>query len=954
MKRIAILLLLFFCQLSSVNSQPSSYWQQQVNYKIDVTLNDTDHTLDGFVKMDYFNNSPDTLHFIWIHLWPNAYKNDRTAFSDQTLENGSTDFYFSNNDKKGYINRLDFKVNSTTAKTEDHPQHQDIIKLILPQPLAPKSSCKIETPFHVKLPYNFSRGGHVDQSYQITQWYPKPVVYDRKGWHPMPYLNQGEFYSEFGNFEVQITLPKNYVVAATGNLQEQEEKEWLQKRKIFSREDYLKNKKKNEKNKIKEDIIPSAATTKTLHYIQTDVHDFAWFADKTFSVKTDTLQLSSGRIIAVYAFYFSENEAIWNRSIPLIKQAVITKSKWVGEYPYNVVSIVDNAATISGGMEYPTITLLTSGGSEAGLERVINHEVGHNWFYGILASNERDFPWMDEGMNTFYDRRYATLYYNAKDGNMFVPKNKFLKDRSPAYPEKILLQTIINIKKDQPVNTIAEKFSSLNYNLVCYEKAGEWMLLLEKETGKDLFDSCMKEYYRRWSFKHPYPEDFKKVLEEVSGKNLGAAFSLLNKKGNLVNTTSKKDIRFSSFFNFKETDKHNYIFAAPAIGANKYDKLMLGILLHNYTLPAAKFQFFLAPLYATGSKQFNGIGSLNYHWYPYNIFQKIEIGLNGSRFSSNHNLDTTGKKIFESFYKAVPFVKFHFRQGYRSSLSSWIDIRHFAIGEKQFTNYKYKTGSDSAFTYPTALKSSSRYINQLTFNIDNSRVLYPYSLQLQLQQGEGFYRLNATGNYFFNYAKGGGMQARVFAAKFGYAGAKNYTAYLYQPRLLAGTGQEDYTNSNYFVGRTASAAFGNIPVENGGAAAQQVLIQNGGGLKLRLDPYSSVQGNSENWVAAVNLNSTLPEKLFPVKLPIKIFFDAGTYAEAWKKNTATPRFLYVGGLQLSLFKNIVNIYAPVIYSKTFKEQLKTDKEANKFSKKITFSIDLQNLSLRKFIPQLSF
>ena len=131
MKRILLLTILFYCQLQTANCQPigkaQPYWQQQVNYKIDVTLNDVDNTLDGFVKMDYYNNSPDTLRFIWIHLWPNAFKNDRTAFTDQTLENGSTAFYFSNADKRGYINRLDFKVNGEVAKTEDHPQHQEII-----------------------------------------------------------------------------------------------------------------------------------------------------------------------------------------------------------------------------------------------------------------------------------------------------------------------------------------------------------------------------------------------------------------------------------------------------------------------------------------------------------------------------------------------------------------------------------------------------------------------------------------------------------------------------------------------------------------------------------------------------------------------------------------------------------------------------------------------------------
>ena len=232
--------------------------------------------------------------------------------------------------------------------------------------------------------------------------------------------------------------------------------------------------------------------------------------------------------------------------------------------------------------------------------------------------------------------------------------------------------------------------------------------------------------------------------------------------------------------------------------------------------------------------------------------------------------------------------------------------------------------------------------------------MYPYNYQIQLQQGKGFYRFNLTGNYFFNYSNGGGLQARVFAAKFGYTGTRNYTAYLNQPKLLAANGAEDYTYSNYFVGRTASTAFQNPPIKNNGFTAQQVMIQNTGGLKLRLDQFSSVQGYSENWVAAFNLNSTLPEKLFPVKLPLKLFFDAGTYAEAWKKNATTPRFLYVGGLQVSVFKNVLNIYLPFFYSKTFKEQLITDKEANKLIKKITFSVDIQNLTLKKMIPQIAF
>ena len=143
------------CLIQFAGFGQDKYWQQQVNFTIDVTLNDKDRSLDGFEKIEYINNSPDTLHYIWFHIWPNAYKNDKTAFSDQLLENGRKDFYFSENNQRGYINRLDFRVEGTRATIEDHPQHIDIIKVVLPKPLAPGGTVQLETPFHVKLPHVF-------------------------------------------------------------------------------------------------------------------------------------------------------------------------------------------------------------------------------------------------------------------------------------------------------------------------------------------------------------------------------------------------------------------------------------------------------------------------------------------------------------------------------------------------------------------------------------------------------------------------------------------------------------------------------------------------------------------------------------------------------------------------------------------------------------------------------
>lgn len=931
------------CLSSVVCGQSSSYWQQQVNYKIDVTLNDIDNTLDGFVKMDYHNNSPDTLYFIWIHLWPNAFKNDNTAFTDQDLENGSTDFYFSNADKRGYINRLDFKVNGEVAKTTDHPQHQDIIKLILPKPIAPNSTTKIETPFHVKLPYNFSRGGHIDQAYHITQWYPKPAVYDRKGWHPMPYLDQGEFYAEFGNYEVQITLPENYVVASTGDLQNDNEIQWLKNRKTFTRE---KTKKQTppKKKDVESNGVASSQKTKTLQYKQNNVHDFAWFADKTYSVKTDTLKLPSGKIITANVFYYSEHSEVWENSLAMIKRAILTKSNWLGEYPFNVVSVVDGGN--GGGMEYPTITLLDDGGSEKMLDFVINHEVGHNWFQGILATNERTHPWMDEGMNTYYDNRYSMQQYGNTNIEIGRTKSAFINKRLPDDIQHTILQTLTGIKKDQPIETVSEKFSLLNYNMISYTKTGDWMKLLEGDLGKEMFDKVMQEYYKKWQFKHPYPEDFKKLAEEVSGKNVDAVFALLNKKGELKKPTVKKDIRFAAFISLKETNKHNYIFASPAIGYNFYDKFMIGAVLHNYTLPLNKFQFVIAPLYATKSKHFNGIGRLSYSFYPGDNGQKFEVAVAVSTFTGDNYTDSTNKTNPQRFSKIVPSLKYVFaNKNPRSSITKFIQWKTFLINEQGLLFTRDTINQVDVITYP----KESHYVNQLRFVIENNRVLYPYKGELQFEQGEGFARAAFTGNYYFNYVKGGGLDVRLFAGKFFYLGDKTFIKQFetdrYHLNMTGPKGYEDYTYSNYFVGRNEFEGFSN----------QQIMIRDGG-FKVRTDYLNSKIGKTDNWLAAANFTSTIPAAInplavLPFKLPLKVFVDVGTYAEAWKKNAPTARFVYDAGIQLSLFRNTVNIYAPLLYSKEYKDYFKSTITEKRFWKNIAFSIDLQNISLKKLVPQ---
>ncbi len=941
MRKILFLLLI---ANSSWLTAFSQYWQQQTNYTIDVRLNDRDHTLDGYEKIEYTNNSPDTLKFIWFHLWPNAYKNDKTAFSDQLLENGNTKFYFSSKEDKGYINRLDFKVNAITAQLQDHPQHIDIVKLILPSPLAPNQTITITTPFHVKLPFNFSRGGHDGQSYQCTQWYPKPAVYDYKGWHPMPYLDQGEFYSEFGNFDVRITLPENYVVASTGVLQTTEEKEWLKQRKNFTWTP-LKEKTKGSNGIIKtltQKFPSSSLQTKTVQYKQNNVHDFAWFADKRFIINTDTFALASGKTIDVFSYYISDHQLLWKKTVQFSKDAIHHFSTSVGEYPYNTVSVVQGPESFGGGMEYPTITVISPTKNEKQLDNVIAHEIGHNWFYGILASNERKHPWMDEGINSFYENSYA----NKKDHHYNQES------------ENELLETVIAEKLDQPIETSSEKFSDRNYGLVAYYKTSKWMELLQKQLGNEIFNKAMHEYFIRWQFKHPYPEDFKKTIEDISGKNLDSIFSFLVKTGSLPGN-EKKGIAIQSPFGFAlraNADKQQVISVFPALGFNAYDKAMAGLLFTNTKMPPTKFQFLAAPLYAFGSKKINGTGYIFNSFFTKGIFRKIEPGISASRFTQNKFTDSEGNKAFLSFTKIVPGIRFTLKEKEpRATKLRFIQWKTFLIGEDELRFYRDTTGTPPNTIIYNRFRTvnENRTLNQLRIVVDNWRALYPYSAELKSEQSKDFIRTAFTGNYFFNYSKEGGLSVRLFAGKFFYRGAKTITKQFsndrYQLNLTGANGYEDYTYSDYFFGRNKFE----------GLESRQIMNRDGG-FKVRTDLLASKVGKTDNWLASVNFSTTIPSSInplsmLPVKIPLKLFFDIGTFAAAWEKEAETDRFLFDAGLQIPLFKETINIYLPLIYSSVFKDYIQsTIEKKGRLFKTISFTIDISNFNLRKFDRNFSF
>lgn len=517
---LTLLLSLFSFVLFAQNE----YWQQQVNYVIDVSLNPADKTLTASETITYKNNSPVALDFIWFHIYPNAYKNETTAMfqqikNDESRKKKIEKFTF------GSIDGLNFKVNGTVAKMEAHanPQYIDIIKVNLPSPLKSGDSVVITTDFKVLLPSYFSRSGYADGQFMVTQWYPKPAVFDKNGWHEFPYLDMGEFYSEYGNYKVNITLPAGYVVGATGVLQSADE---LQTYKSIGA--------KNALNRgDKPTLYGEKSGTKKLSYVMDNVPDFAWFADKDLVIQYDTVKLASGKVVDAFSYYHNKKKTLWVNSIDYVKDAVKFYSKHIGEYEYPIVQAIEGPKNnSSGGMEYPTITLITSpDAKKETLDGVIAHEVGHNWFMSMLGSNERMHTWQDEGLNTYFQFRYEAEKYKANslfgdaipDNVRALPTDKF---------QSTVYNALLNIPMKAPIETPAADFkTSDEYGIVSYFKTAAWLYMLETNIGQEKMDKAFQDYFARWKNKHPQPEDLKRAFEISIGGKLDDYFKLLNHEG---------------------------------------------------------------------------------------------------------------------------------------------------------------------------------------------------------------------------------------------------------------------------------------------------------------------------------------------------------------------------------------------------------------------------------------
>lgn len=1003
----------------SLAQQP--YFQQEVNYSIDVSLNDRNHTLKGFEEIQYINKDNKALYYIYFHLWPNAYKNNTTALARQLAANGETDLVFAKEEDRGYIDSLNFTVNGKPVKTEA-TEHIDVIKLLLNEPLKSLDTLVIRTPFFVKLPGSqFSRLGHTGQSYFITQWYPKPAVYDREGWHPMPYLDQGEFFSEFGSFDVRITLPANYLLAATGDRVDAEaEEDWLNER-VVETIDRLE---RNRWNPSRE-VPPSDARTKTVRFMQYKVHDFAWFADKTWQVLHDQVELPvTKKVVDTWIFFTEKNAEYWKDALNYVNESTLFYSYLLGEYAYNHVTAVDGTIMAGGGMEYPNITVIGDVNSSMELDITIAHEVGHNWFYGMLASNERDYPAMDEGLNSFYELRYMQAKYPEKKLTEYLNinlndtvKNRFGISRLPYWKEKEIAYLIAaRANTDQPINLNSAQFTKYNYGGIVYSKSAVAFQYLMYYMGSDNFDKAMQFYFSNYKFTHPGTSDLFKTLQYYSDSDLGwfrDYFILSNakfdykiaghkrqsdgshslfiknrtrsvvpfvvkgykgvklvgevwsdgfaKKGRLEFPVSDIDyfkidgdemlpelyrhnntIRTHGTFRKSEPVKINFLTTLespdyvsvnwlPVAGYNYYDKWQLGLAVHNYGIYSKRFDYSLAPLFSFGTRKLTGMGSLAFNLYPTSRFEKISLSASVKQFA----YDRFETKYLNALYST----------GYDSPVLSYRKVSpaitfvlrpvHPRNGDQQVIRYashqifRQEVDIDKLATYADKGPSFKQYhffVNELSYELRNRRTLDPYYFKVDLQHTGQMAKLGANLDYFINVSKRRQFKLSVFAGTFLFGKQEARGPYAF--RLSGYNGYHDYLYDEIFLARS----------EFNGLGFSQ-FSERDGALKVW-----TPLGQTTEWLVAAHVISP---KVF--KLPFKVFADV---ASADARSMNREKVLYAAGINITLFKNVLDVYVPVIYSEDIRRTMELNNKT--FWETIRFTLNLNEIDFKNAIKNNLF
>lgn len=882
---------------SSAQENSPSYWQQQIDYEMSITLKAPQDLLTGKQVITYTNHSPDTLQTLYFHLIPNALSSNKTPYVQQRIQESSRRLYFSDlSDRPSMTVEAIFSMGNPL--NSELLRFNEFLKVHLKDPLAPGQHVVIETEFTVKLSQMDYRFGKHNDAYYNVYAYPKVCAYSSQGWHLDPYLYNGELFQNFGDYKVTLNTSPRTVVAATGN------------------------------------HIETAVTEKQQiqHvYEAYRVHDFAWVASDHFKTQTHSYFSDQGQPIHLEFYYHNKHEKEWESARDYLEDILDYYTGLIGAFPYEQLKVVAGMS----GMEYPGLVVVDGKSGQFRLEQGMLHEIGHQWFFAALATDQANHMWLDEGLCTYYEFEYLTRKYPETrifglDTDAFP--NNFghdllglfdLRDFDFKSSREALYQILATKNVDQPIATTSQEFTYFNYPFIGYLKASLLIEHLATTIGKNNFDEAIREYYEEWKFRHPKPQDFLNHLEKHSDLPLDWFKKALQtnhkfdprikiKKG-LPSVTTKDnvplkvhlyqdsllveqvainppskhlDISQNLDFNRIVVDpdrtipdinrgnnartfngrkwakeqsirirpiasindpKTREIFFLPLIGYNTIDRTMPGFLLYDDPFRTLPLSYQLTPFYSINQRSIRGSAKINYSitdrsgatrlsFEPtFNAYAGFrKIGISNALFIRNRNPKVSERIAFSVFHYAVD----------RSLLPQYAG---------QYT------------------------LGNLQYSLDKSNIIIKKSIRAQMETNfDTFIKVSLEPNYELQYLRNTYLSLR------GFVGA-----------MLNGNTPEVF---DFYLSGSTDYAFREVFIDRGqrskairGFSRQFDL--NEGGFKGNSDFHTS------DWITTLNASMEIPGFSF-----LGLFGDIGYLPSV---------IHYDWGVQLRLLKDIAYVYLPL-------------------------------------------
>jgi hypothetical protein len=468
-----------------------TYWQQCVDYQMEIDFDVATHRFEGHQNLKYYNRSPDTLTQAFYHLYFNAFQPgsmmDIRARQAPDPDVRLLGIPLLKSDEQGFLYVQTLTQDEIPVVYEENGT---VLKVHLARPLYPGDSTLLRMRFSGQVPKQTRRSGRNNAegiSYSMSQWYPKICAYDQDGWHPNPYIGR-EFYGDFGDFEVQITIDKDFIVAGSGQLKNAESIGYGYEHPGV--------------------MIPDFTSDKlTWHFVAENVHDFVWAADPDYTHTKFTRE--DGTIVHYFFQETEENSTQWAKLPHIMDRAFDIINKRFGQYPYPVYSFIQAG---DGGMEYPMATLITGNRSLTSLVGVAVHELLHSWYHTVLATNESLYAWMDEGFANYAEA--IVMLELEKEG--LIPK-----EHNPSNIFEANYQNYFQLVRmgiEEPMSVHADHFAfNTAYSMSAYSKGCIFLAQLEYIIGSEAMQRVMKRYFDTWKFRHPRPSDFMHIAEMESG-----------------------------------------------------------------------------------------------------------------------------------------------------------------------------------------------------------------------------------------------------------------------------------------------------------------------------------------------------------------------------------------------------------------------------------------------------